>query len=111
VISVERDPELAGEAGHRLEEAGYDVEVIVGDGSLGLPARGPFAGIVVAAGAPAAPPPLVDQLADGARLVIPVGTRSSQRLDVVQRVGQNTIVRSLDQCVFVPLVGRHGHPG
>jgi protein-L-isoaspartate(D-aspartate) O-methyltransferase len=110
VISIERDPELAEAAVHRLAAAGYDVEVVVGDGSLGLPRRGPFAGIVVAAGAPTAPPPLIDQLLDGGRLVIPVGSRASQRLDVLHRVGRETVVRSLDHCVFVPLIGRHGHP-
>jgi protein-L-isoaspartate(D-aspartate) O-methyltransferase len=66
---------------------------------------------VVGAGAPQVPAALVDQLDDGARLVIPLGPRSSQRLTVVQRVGQRTVTRSSDACVFVPLIGRYGHPG
>jgi protein-L-isoaspartate(D-aspartate) O-methyltransferase len=111
VTSVERDPELADEARHRLSALGYAVDVVIGDGSLGYPERAPYAGIVVGAAAPAVPRPLVDQLADGARLVVPVGSRSSQRLTIVQRVGERTETRTSDACVFVPLVGSHGHPG
>ena len=111
VISVERDARLAAEAQARLDELGYDVVVRVADGSVGFADGAPYAAIVVGAGAPKVPPLLVDQLADGARLVIPVGPRSSQRLTVVQKVGTQTVSRSSDACVFVPLVGRHGHPG
>jgi protein-L-isoaspartate(D-aspartate) O-methyltransferase len=111
VISVERDPKLAEEAQDRLDELGYEVTVHVGDGSAGFAAGAPYAGIVVGAGAPQVPAALVDQLDDGARLVIPLGPRSSQRLTVVQRVGQRTVTRSSDACVFVPLIGRYGHPG
>ena len=110
VVSIEREPELAETAERRLEELGYDVEVIVGDGSAGYPPHAPYAGIVVGAGAPHVPEPLVAQLADGARLVIPVGGARSQRLTIVQRTGSGTKTRKADACVFVPLVGRHGHP-
>jgi protein-L-isoaspartate(D-aspartate) O-methyltransferase len=111
VVSVERDPQLGTEARERLAQLGYNVEVIIADGSIGLADRAPYAGIVVGAGAPSVPKPLVEQLADGGRLVIPVGDRSSQRLMVVQRVGPSTRTTASDQCVFVPLVGSRGHPG
>jgi len=111
VVSIERDPELAAEAQARLAELGYELMVHIGDGSVGFEAGAPYAGIVVGAGAPSIPPLLVEQLADGARLVIPVGPRISQTLTVVQKVGTRTVTRSSDACVFVPLVGRHGHPG
>jgi protein-L-isoaspartate(D-aspartate) O-methyltransferase len=111
VISIERDAGLATEARDRLRSLGYAVDVRVGDGSLGYPPEAPYAGIVVAAAAPHVPDPLVQQLADGARLVVPVGTRSSQRLTIVEREGQATTSEVADACVFVPLVGSHGHPG
>jgi protein-L-isoaspartate(D-aspartate) O-methyltransferase len=111
VVSIERDPELAAEAQARLAELGYEVAVHVGDGSVGFEAGAPYAGIVVGAGAPSIPPLLVEQLADGARLVVPVGPRRSQTLTVIQNLGDRTVTRSSDACVFVPLVGRHGHPG
>jgi len=111
VTSIERDATLAATARRNLEARGYDVEVIVGDGSAGYAPGAPFSGIVVAAGAPAVPAPLVEQLADGARLVIPVGGDRSQRLTVVRRVGADTEMNTTDACVFVPLVGAHGHPG
>ena len=111
VLSIERDADLAKEAGERLHRLGYDVDVRVGDGSVGLAEEAPFAGIIVGAGAPTVPKPLVEHLADGARLVVPVGPRASQRLTVVRRRGAGTDSSTLDACVFVPLVGDHGHPG
>jgi protein-L-isoaspartate(D-aspartate) O-methyltransferase len=110
VTSVERDAGLAAAARKRLEALGYEVDVVVGDGSLGWAEQSPYGGIVVAAAAPAAPAPLVQQLADGACLVVPVGTRSSQRLTVVRRSGDAFESTVTDACVFVPLVGRHGFP-
>jgi protein-L-isoaspartate(D-aspartate) O-methyltransferase len=109
VISIERDPALANEAEARLRDLGYRVLVVVGDGSAGRPEDAPYAGIIVAAAAPAVPEPLVEQLADGARLVIPVGPRDAQVLTVVRRVGSAIERETLDGCVFVPLVGRHGY--
>jgi protein-L-isoaspartate(D-aspartate) O-methyltransferase len=111
VTSIERDAELAAEASDRLASLGYHVDVRVGDGSLGYPPAAPYAGIIVAAAAPRVPEPLVSQLADGARLVVPVGSRSSQQLTIVRREGQATASVVADACVFVPLVGSHGHPG
>jgi protein-L-isoaspartate(D-aspartate) O-methyltransferase len=111
VVSIERDADLATEARDRLTDLGYIVEVRVGDGSLGYPPEAPYAGIVVAAAAPHVPQPLIAQLADGARLVVPVGSRSSQQLTIVERRGEATSEELADACVFVPLVGSHGHPG
>ena len=111
VISVERDPELAAEAKARLEELGYwDIRVEVGDGSAGLPAFAPYAGILVAAAAPEPPEPLIAELAEGARLVVPVGRRDLQELTVVHRVGKRLETERLEPCVFVPLVGKFGFP-
>ena len=111
VISIERDSSLAEAARERLQRLGYPVEVVVGDGSLGHAPGAPYDGIVVAAGAPTLPTPLVEQLADGARLVVPVGDGHSQRLTIVQRRGAEHETTQMDRCVFVPLVGRFGHPG
>lgn len=111
VVSIERDPELAQQAELRLAALGYSVDVVVGDGSAGFAAQAPYAGIVVGAAAPGIPAPLVDQLAEGARLVIPVGSLSSQRLTVARRVGAGMETDTSDACVFVPLLGSYGHPG
>ncbi len=110
VVSVERDAELAEAARDRLAGLGYDVDIVVADGSLGVSDHAPYAGIVVGAGAPSVPGPLVAQLADGGRLVIPIGTRSSQRITVVHRRGRDVTTRTSESCVFVPLVGQYGHP-
>jgi len=111
VVSIERDAGLAETARKRLRELGYAVEVIVADGTLGHSAAAPYAGIVVAAAAPTVPGPLVDQLAEGARLVIPVGSRSAQRLTVIRRTRDRIETSLADPCVFVPLVGSHGFSG
>jgi protein-L-isoaspartate(D-aspartate) O-methyltransferase len=110
VTSVERDPDLAAWARENLRRLGYEVEVHVGDGSAGYLANAPYAGIIVGAGAPRVPSPLKEQLAEGARLAIPVGDRHRQRLTIVQRRGSSFHERTIDPCVFVPLVGAHGHP-
>jgi protein-L-isoaspartate(D-aspartate) O-methyltransferase len=113
VVSLERHAELAEEARRRLERLGLAdaVEVRVADGSLGDPAGGRFDGIVVTAAAPSIPEALLDQLADGGRLVIPVGPRERQRLVVVTRHGNEWEQQSDGEVVFVPLVGAGGWPG
>ncbi len=109
VWAVEIVERLAQRASRVLRELGYDnVHVVVGDGTQGLPEQAPFDRIIVAAGAPAVPQPLLSQLTDGGRLVIPVGSRMSQRLFIVERDGDEFIQRESIPCVFVPLVGRHG---
>ena len=109
VWTIERHAELAGKARSILQTLGYgNVHVIHGDGSLGLPEHGPFDKIVVAAGAPRVPERLVQQLRDGGRLVLPVGTRHEQQLQVVRKIGDQVSVVPHDLCRFVPLIGEEG---
>lgn len=109
VISIERKPALADAARTRLADLGFtNVRVIVGDGTAGLSAEAPFDGILVAAAAPHVPAPLTAQLAEGGRLVIPVGSPALQDLVLIRRVGDSFIESRGDACVFVPLVGRYG---
>jgi protein-L-isoaspartate(D-aspartate) O-methyltransferase len=109
VVSVERIPDLAERARARLSRLGCtNVEVHVSNGSLGWPAAAPYVAIVVTAGAPEVPAALVDQLADGGRLVIPVGTRAAQHLLRVRRQGSRTTTEDLGPVRFVPLLGEQG---
>jgi protein-L-isoaspartate(D-aspartate) O-methyltransferase len=112
VTSIERHPELADDARRRLADAGYAdrVEVVVGDGTQGWPAKAPYRSILVTAGGPSVPEPLRQQLhPDGGRLVIPVGSREHQSLTLVVRKGNEWETRELEPVVFVPLIGEHGH--
>jgi protein-L-isoaspartate(D-aspartate) O-methyltransferase len=110
VVSIEREADLAATAAERLARQGLHerLEVRVGDGSLGAPEDGPWDGIVVAAAAPAIPDALRDQLADGRRMVIPIGSRREQNLIVVERHGNEWREWSDGPCVFVPLIGEAG---
>ena len=109
VVSIERVPELAARARDTLARTGYGaVEVFEGDGTLGVPERAPYDAIAVAAAAPEPPPALYEQLAEGGRLAVPVGSRRGQRLEIVtRRPNGPAVVRSVP-CRFVPLVGREG---
>ncbi len=111
VIVVELQPALAAASRERLARLGYaNVRVEEGDGSLGWPGNAPYDAILVSAAAPAIPPPLSEQLAEGGRLVIPVGSSDRQDLlRVVKRLG-GLAQESLCACRFVPLLGRHGWP-
>ena len=109
VVSVERHEELSRAAGRVLDSLGVaDVELVVGDGSLGLPGRGAFDAIAVHATAPAPPPPLLAQLADGGRMVVPVAGSESDTLVQLRRRGDEVERRSLGPCRFVPLIGEEG---
>jgi protein-L-isoaspartate(D-aspartate) O-methyltransferase len=109
VWTIERHGKLADNAREALEELGYEnVHVICGDGSLGLPEQAPFDKIVVAAGAPQAPPSLFAQLAEGGMLVVPVGNRVDQQLQLARKVGGQMVTTRHVKCCFVPLVGAEG---
>jgi protein-L-isoaspartate(D-aspartate) O-methyltransferase len=118
VVSIERIPALARAARLRLERLGYDVEVLVGDGTRALGGRGPFDAIIVGAAAPAAPHSLLSALRSGGRLVIPLrrgGPQDNERLVRITRVdGPHGLAfreDDLGPCRFVPLVGAEGfHP-
>jgi protein-L-isoaspartate(D-aspartate) O-methyltransferase len=112
VHSIERVPELAEQARRNLAAAGYDrVVVHVGDGSRGLPDHAPYDAIAVAAAAPGFPQALYDQLKPGGRLVVPVGKRHGQRLQVIVRSPEGPAVLRSVPCRFVPLVGEEGFEG
>ena len=109
VIGVELQPTLALAARERLARLGFaNARIEEGDGSVGWVSNAPYDAILVAAAAPAIPPPLVDQLAEGGRLVIPVGTTEHQELVCVTKIARRTIEKSLYSCRFVPPLGRHG---
>lgn len=111
VVSIERLPDLASQARRVLESAGIsNVTVIVADGSMGWIPLGPYDGIVVAAAGPEIPAPLVNQLAEGGRLVIPVATGTGQDLWRVTKRPDGVTRERLGDAHFVPLVGRHGFP-
>lgn len=106
VVSIEREPALAEHASDTLRRLGFDgVEVAVGDGSLGWPSAAPYDLILVAAAARGVPPALVDQLAEGGRMVIPVAVsvEEPQDLRVYERRGGEVTYRSLFPVLFVPL--------
>jgi protein-L-isoaspartate(D-aspartate) O-methyltransferase len=109
VHTIERIPELAEHARRNLESAGYErVHVHVGDGSRGLAQHAPYDAIAVAAAAPGFPQALYDQLRAGGRLVVPVGGRRGQRLEVIVRSPEGPAVARSVPCRFVPLVGEEG---
>jgi protein-L-isoaspartate(D-aspartate) O-methyltransferase len=109
VFSIERIPSLARAAEQILASLGYaNVQVMVADGTLGWAGEAPFDAILVTAGSPQVPPPLVEQLAMGGRLVIPVGDRYTQTLTRVRRTPEGLKHEYLGGCRFVKLIGRHG---
>ena len=109
VHTIERIPELVAQAQGNLEAAGYhNVHVHLGDGTLGLPDEAPFTAIAVAAAAPVMPERLYEQLEARGRLVVPVGRRWGQRLDVIVRSPEGPAVVHSVPCRFVPLVGEGG---
>jgi len=109
VFSIERHAGLAQSAKRTLDEAGIrNVSIMVGDGTLGWRPYAPYDGILVAAASPDVPAPLLEQLAEGGRLVIPLGERDNQVLVMVERKGDQFTRRKLGDVRFVPLVGELG---
>ena len=109
VFTVEFRAELATEAAERLARLGYtNVHVHCGDGTLGLPEFAPYDAILVAAAAPAVPTPLLAQLAECGRMIVPVGGVENQELRLIERDHDTFRMTMLEPCRFVPLVGAHG---
>jgi protein-L-isoaspartate(D-aspartate) O-methyltransferase len=109
VFSIERLLSLSQRARQVLQELGYrNVALKVGDGTLGWKEESPFDAILVSAGAPQVPQPLVDQLAMGGRLVVPVGDHLSQELILVESIPEGIRKTNLGGCRFVDLIGKAG---
>lgn len=109
VVTVERHELLSREARERVAALGADnVELAVGDGSLGVPERAPFDAIAVHATAPAPPPALVGQLAEGGRLVVPLEAGDADVLTLYRREGDRLEAAPITPCRFVPLIGEGG---
>lgn len=112
VFSIDRKGGLADQARSTLDSLGYrNIRIRVGDGTLGWPEEAPFDGILVTAGAPQVPRPLVEQLAGGGRLVIPVGDRFTQTLTRVRQTGEGLKFEYYGGCRFVRLIGKYGWDG
>jgi len=111
IYTVERISSLAAFAEANLKKTGYasTVTVVFGDGTNGLPEHAPYDRMFVAAGAPDIPPPLTEQIAEGGRLLVPVGGRFYQDLIRIEKRGAKLKKESLGGCVFVPLIGEHGY--
>ena len=112
VFSIERLAPLARKAKSRLDALGIEnVSIKVMDGTLGWRALAPYDAILVTAAAPEVPEPLIEQLVDGGRRVVPVGARETQVIRVVERRGDRCVTSDLQGACFVPLIGRHGWQG
>jgi protein-L-isoaspartate(D-aspartate) O-methyltransferase len=109
VTTIERISEVANLARRNLVALHCNnVEVVIGDGTLGYPKNAPYDGIIITAATPQVPPPLIDQMADGGRLVAPVGGREIQELIVLEKRGGKVIQNLHGGVRFVPLIGEHG---
>lgn len=107
VCAIERLAKLAARARETLEGLGItNVWVRTANGTFGWPDEGPFDRILVAAGGPSVPPPLLEQLAEGGRMVMPVGQADYQKLQVIDKIGGQARVTEDSECVFVKLIGK-----
>jgi protein-L-isoaspartate(D-aspartate) O-methyltransferase len=108
VCSIERLPGLAARARSLIEGLGItNVWIRVGNGTLGWPDEAPFDRILVAAGGPVVPPPLFQQLAEGGRMVVPIGDITNQTLTLVENIGGTMKTTPCGDCTFVKLVGKY----
>ncbi len=111
VYSVERFGDLAKSAENQLKAMGYtNVEIQVGDGTLGWPEEAPFDRIIITAASPRVPLPLTEQLKEGGRILLPIGDTFSQILTAIDKKKGKLVSQQICSCVFVPLVGKFGHP-
>jgi protein-L-isoaspartate(D-aspartate) O-methyltransferase len=108
VFTIERNYQLLQEARARLDKLGYTIAAKAGDGTLGWSEFAPYDGILVTAGAPTIPQPLLDQLIDDGRLVIPIGGLDEQKLNIIEKKGDEFIHREIHGFKFVPLIGKRG---
>ncbi len=112
VFSIERIPALLQQARENIQRAGVNnVSLLLGDGTIGWREYSPYEAILVSAGAPSIPQPLLDQLAEGGRLLIPIGDREEQKLVVAERKNGQVEVHHVAPVRFVPLLGSHGWSG
>lgn len=108
VFTIERHMELLSEARKRFDKLGYAIASKAGDGTIGWKEFAPFDGIIVTAGAPHAPEPLLQQLKDGGLMVIPIGDLDIQNLHVIRRTGREFQTKEIHGFKFVPLIGKRG---
>jgi protein-L-isoaspartate(D-aspartate) O-methyltransferase len=110
VYSIERFPPLAEKAESLLMDLGYsNIKIKIGDGTLGWPQESPFSRIIITAAAPQIPAPLIEQLSDNGKMVLPLGETYSQVLTLAIKQSGQIKTESICGCVFVPLVGKHAH--
>ena len=109
VFSIERYPALAASALNVLTALGYsNIQVVTGDGTLGLPAAAPFDAILVSAAAPNLPHTLLTQLREGSRMIVPVGSSDSQQLQFIRMVNGQPVISLREAVRFVPLIPNQG---
>lgn len=109
VVTIERIETLLKKAKRRLTELGYtNIIFILGDGTLGWKKEAPYQGIIITAGAPDVPPSLFEQLDEGGRMVIPIGSSGYQTLTLVRKIEGRMVKKELFGCTFVPLIGKEG---
>jgi len=108
VFTIERHMKLLVEARKRFEELGYDIASKCGDGTIGWKEFSPFNKIIVTAGAPEVPEPLLQQLSEGGLMVIPIGNLEIQNLHLIRKVNNHFEVQTVGDFKFVPLIGKKG---